>query len=201
MPPNEDSADDGGDVPRPLGEGLRRLLALDARPRTFGDYVDAMAALVETDGFAVDLTSLCTTDDSPHRATFLGETHQYHCPLDAFVVPFLAEEPPEVRVRTVCPVTDDRVTFTVTPSTIDSQPADAVLSFGVATDALSRSNEGQRPSDGDPNPALAYRCVCPYSKAFTSQRAYGRWARDVDAYTTTISTADVLGLASALGRG
>lgn len=200
MSTNDDSTYVGPDVPRPLGECLQHLLALDARPRTFGDYVAAMASLVKTRGLGVDLTSLCTTDDSPHRATFLGETHQYHCTLDALVVPFVAEAPPEVHVRTVCPVSDDLVTFTVTPSTIDSHPADAVQSFGVATDVQPPSGEGQPPGTDDPSPALAYRRVCPYAKAFTSQTAYEAWDRDVNAHTMTVTTRDALELARALGR-
>lgn len=192
------STDDGSgyrgpDIPRPLGEGLRNALDLERRPRDFGEYVDEMAALVERDGLEVDLDALCTTDESPHRATFRGETQRYHCTLDAVIVPFLADDVNRVEIETVSPVRGDPITFTVTDSAIEAEPAEAVLSFGVATDV-----------DGPPpdarSPALAYRRVCPYGKAFVSRAEYERWAEATDGHTIPMSLEDALELARSLGR-
>lgn len=183
----------GPDIPSPLGEQLRVALGLDTRPRTFGNYVDAMASLVDRAGLDVDLDTLCTTDASPHRATFRGETQHYHCTLDALIVPFLADDVEQVDIRTVSPVSGDTITFTVTESTIDPDPPDAVLSFGVAADV-------EAPPTDSRSPALAYRRICPYGKAFGSRAEYEQWADETEAYTMAITTEDSFELARALGR-
>lgn len=183
----------GPDIPAPLGEQLAVALGLAERPLAFGDYVDAMAWLVDRDGLDVDLNALCTTDASPHRARFDGKTRHYHCTLDAVIVPFLADDVGTVRVETACPVSGDRVRFTVTEWLVDAEPPGAVLSFGVAADV------DEPPGDGH-SPALAYRRVCPYGKAFASREEYDTWAAGTDAITMPISMADGLELARALGE-
>lgn len=193
MSTDDGSAYRGPTIPRPLGEGLRVTLDLEQRPRDFGEYVDEMAALVERDGLEVDLETLCTTDESPHQATFRGETQRYHCTLDAVIVPFLADDVGRVDIETVSPVSGDPITFAVTDSAIEAEPAEAVLSFGVAKDV-----EGPPPDAR--SPALAYRRVCPYGKAFVSRAEYERWTEATDAHTMAMTLEDALELARALGR-
>ncbi|MFB6352671.1 MAG: organomercurial lyase [Halobacteriales archaeon] len=190
------SSDDGSTyrgpaIPRPLGEGLQLALDLDQRPRDFGEYVDEMATLVEREGLEVDLDTLCTTDESPHKATFGGETQHYHCTLDAVIVPFLAEDVGRVDVETVSPVSGDRITYTVAGSSIVAEPGEAVLSFGVGTDV-------ERPPPDARSPALAYRRVCPYGKAFVSHGEYERWAEATEGHTMAMSLEDALALSEAL---
>lgn len=193
MSTDDGSAYRGPAIPRPLGEGLRVALDLEQRPRTFGEYVDEMASLVERDGLEVDLDTLCTTDDSPHRATFRGETQHYHCTLDALIVPFLADDVDRVDIETASPVSGDPITYTVADAAIEVEPTEAVLSFGVGTDV-----EG--PSPDARSPALAYRRVCPYGKAFASREEYEQWAEATDAHTMPMTLEDALALAEALGQ-
>lgn len=193
MDPDDATEYHGPAVPEPLGEQLQAVFAVDERPRTFGDVVDAVADLADRAGIEVDLETLCTTDESPHRATFRGRTRHYLCPQDALVVPFLAEDVTAVDVETVSPVRGRRVEFTVSEAGIDADPPETVLSFGVASDAGDRST-------ADHGPVVAYRQICPYGKAFASRAEYDAWAADVDAYTTVISMADALEFARALGR-
>lgn len=193
MSTDDDSAYPGPTIPRPLGEGLRVALDLEQRPRAFGEYVEAMAALVERDGLEVDLDTLCTTDESPHQATFRGETQHYHCTLDAVIVPFLDDAVERVVVETVSPVSGDAITYTVTDSSIEAEPTEAVLSFGVGADV-------EAPPPDARSPALAYRRVCPYGKAFISRAEYERWAGGIDAHTMPLSFEDALALAEALGE-
>lgn len=192
MSTDDGSAYRGPDIPQPLGAGLQVALDLEQRPRTFGEYVDEMASLIERDGLDVDLDTLCTTDESPHRATFRGETQHYHCTLDAVIVPFLADDVDRVDIETVSPVSGHPITYTVTDSAIEAEPAGAVLSFGVGADL-------EAPSPDERSPALAYRRVCPYGKAFASREEYERWAEATDAHTMPLTLEDALALAAALG--
>lgn len=189
--PGDDSTYRGPSIPGPLGEGLRTALGLDERPSRFGDYVDAMARFVDRAGLAVDLDTLCTTDESPHRALFCGTVQHYHCTLDAIIVPFIEAAVDRVVVETASPVSGSRIEYTVTEAEIVPDPASAVLSFGVGTDLN---------PPAEPDPALAYRRVCPYGKAFVSLDEYERWAAEVDAHTMPITMADGLALARALGE-
>lgn len=192
MSNNDYSTYRGPIVPVPLGSGLQVALDLAKRPRDFGEYVDAMASIVEREGLDVDLATLCTTDESPHRARFRDRTQCYHCTLDALIVPFLAEDVGRVDIETVSPLRGKEITFAVTESTIESQPPEAVLSFGIGTDVEPPPPEAE-------SPALAYRRVCPYGKAFVSEAEYERWAEQADAHTMLLTMEDGLALARALG--
>ena len=187
----DDTTYTGPALPRPLGTRLKTVLSLPEPPETFGEYVEAMATLVETAGFDPDLATLCRTDQSPHRATFDGTTRQYHCTLDAIVVPVVTAAVDHVEIETVDPLTGDAIVFSIDGSTVTATPAAAVLSFGVGDDPDASPT-------GRPNPALAYRQTCPYTKAFGSRAAYDEWATDVDGHTIVLSIEDGLALARAL---
>lgn len=191
MSNNDYSTYRGPTIPESLGAGLRVALDLDQRPRNFGEYVDAMASIIEREGLDVDLATLCTTDESPHRATFRGRTQCYHCTLDALIVPFLAEDVGRVEIETESPLRGEEITFAVTESTIESDPPEAVLSFGIGTDVEPPHPEAE-------SPALAYRRVCPYGKAFVSEAEYERWTEQTDAHTMMLTMEDGLALARAL---
>lgn len=182
----------GPDIPRPLGERLETAFGLADRPETFGDWVDAMAAVTDRDGIDVGPDTLCTTDRSPHRARFDGETQHYRCALDTMIVPFIADDVDVVEVRTESPASGAVVEFTVTPAGVDADPAGAVVSFGVAA-------EVDPPDPGVPGSVLAYEQVCPYGHAFPSRDEYEAWAEAVDAVTMATPIEDALELARALG--
>lgn len=192
-----DSADHteyrGPDISPPIGNQLQVVLGLDDRPESFGDWVNAMAYITERDGIEVDLDALCTTDDSPHRARFEGESQHYQCTQDAFIVPFLAEDIDTVKIETVSPIEGDRITIEVTETGIDVDPPSAVMSFGVAA-------EFEPPEEPASSPILAYSQVCPYGNAFTSTAEYERWAEDTDAFTMVVSMKDTLEFAREIGR-
>ena len=190
---HDDDAYRGPTIPTALADRLGRLMALEAPPETFADWVDAMVAVAERHGIDVGLDALCTTDDALHRATVGDETLGFRCAQDALIVPFLVDDVDAVRVRTACPVTDTRIAISVDPEAVAVEPAGAVLSFGVARDV-------EPPASGAPGPLEAYRHVCPYGNAFASRAAYRAWAAEVDALTMPVSVADTVEFARAIGR-
>lgn len=191
----------GPDVPAPLGERLQTAFRLDERPRTFADWVGAMARVVERDGLTLDLDTLCTTDRSPHRAAFDGETRYFRCVLDAMIVPFLFDDVDTVAVRTAGPLSGDAVEIVVDGRAVgvgvkgravEVEPPGALTSFGVADDV-------SEPGPDEMGPSLAYGRVCPYVRAFPSPGEYETWAGTVDAVTVPVPVEDALELARALG--
>lgn len=183
----------GPDIPTPLGEQLRIALGLDERPEAFGDWVDALAFIADRDDTDVDVNMLCTTDDSPHRATFDGRTQHYQCFQDPIIVPFLADDIGTVDIETECPVSGEPIELRVTETEIEATPSDVVTSFGVAADV-------EAPAEDVPSPILAYSRFCPYGNVFRSREAYETWAAEVDAITMPTTVDDALELARAIGR-
>ena len=181
----------GPTVPDAMGEAIRRVLGLAEAPSTLGDWIDALARVAERDGIALDADALCTTEESPHRATVDGESQHYACVQDPLVLPFLLDGAGPVTVQTESPESGDRITLTVTADRIETEPRGVVLSFGVDADL-----EGP---DGRASPALAYRSFCPYGHAFVTRDEYERWADGVDAHTMAVPAAEVLEWARAIG--
>ncbi|QIO25274.1 organomercurial lyase [Haloarcula sp. JP-L23] len=183
----------GPEVPTPLGDQLQLALGLDERPKTFGDWVDALAFLADRDDIDVDMDMLCTIDDSPHRATFNGQTQHYQCFQDPIIVPFLADDVDTVEIETESPVSGEPIELWVTETEIEATPSDVVMSFGVAANV-------EAPPQDVPSPILAYSLFCPYGNVFLSQEEYETWAAEVDAITIPTTMKDALELARAIGR-
>jgi hypothetical protein len=80
----------------------------------------------------------------------------------------------------------------VSDDTVEVTPSEAVMSFGVATDA-------EIPTDGAIEPALAYTRLCPYINAFPARAEYEQWASETpEAATMVLSLADGFELAQIL---
>lgn len=146
-----------------------------APPATFGDWLDALAGQFE------DGAALCTTDASRHEARVGEERHHLRCVLDGLVLAHLREEP--VTVRSESRRSGEAVTLRADGNGVETDPAGAVVSFGVGSVA-----EGTD----------AYASFCPYVDAFPSLAAYERWAREADAATTPLSVAAARELAGAV---
>lgn len=183
----------GPDIPAELGERLAIALDLDERPGTLGDWADAMARIVEREDIDAGPEVLCTTEESPHRARFGGETQHYLCVQDAFIVPYLVDDVDTVEVTTESPVSGEVIEIGVTDDGLDVEPAAAVMSFGVEADVTEPTADAE-------SPAIAYGKICPYGHAFRDREEYEEWAATVDAVTMVAPMADALHLARAIGR-
>lgn len=183
----------GPDIPTALGQQLQVALGLDDRPKTFGDWIEAMAFIANRDDIDVDANMLCTIDESPHKAIFNGQTQHYQCVQDPIILPFLANDIDTVEIETESPVSGEVIRFTVTEANIEADPSDVVMSFGVAEDA-------DAPLEDVPSPILAYGRFCPYGNVFHTHEEYETWAGDVDAITMPTTMGDALELARAVGQ-
>jgi hypothetical protein len=183
----------GPAIPTPLGNQLQVALGIDDRLETFGDWVEAMAFIADRDDINVNLDMLCTTEESPHRATYNGETQHYQCVQDPIIVPFLAQEVDTVEIETKSPVSGGVIELTVTETYIEADPSDAVMSFGVAEDV-------NAPPKDVPSPVVAYGLFCPYGNVFRTQDEYEDWAANINAMTMPTTMEDTLELARAVGQ-
>ncbi|WP_435177145.1 organomercurial lyase [Halorussus sp. AFM4] len=189
-------------LPPEIADNLRTLFGADDRPETFGAWTDAVAAAFG-DEWPPSVADLCHDEAGRHRAaieTATGtETYRFVCVLDAFMLPFLpevsGEGDREVEVTSEGPETGETVTSRATRERIETDPADAVLSFGVAETDPSAGGES-----GAPTPEETYGALCPYVHAFPDETAYERWADRVEAPTTALPLSDGLELVRALVR-
>ncbi|WP_137284263.1 organomercurial lyase [Halorussus salinisoli] len=184
--PNSEPVEDRR-LPPEIGGNLKSLLGTDDRPETFGECIDALAVTFGDD-WPPDVTDLCHDDEGHHRAETETDTYRFVCVLDAVLLPFLTDS--TVEVRSEGPRTGTTVTSHVSQAGIETDPEDAVLSFGVA------------PVDpsAEPTPELTYETMCPYIHAFPDRDAYEGWSESVDAPTTPLPLSDGFALARAMVR-
>lgn len=183
------------DVPPQVADALRVALDLSEPPATLGDWAAAAARLLDESGVTVGLDGLCTAESSRHAARVGDGVRQFHCVLDALLLPFVVDDQEEFRVESRCPVSGEVVDIVISRDGVEATPLDAVMSFGVAADF-------EPPADGTVSPALAYESVCPYINAFPSRTAYEQWAGagDADAVTMAFPLTEGFALARTLAE-
>lgn len=165
------------ELPPDVAEQLRTAFGLPDSPRTLEEWVASTSAVADETGLTVSMDTLCTAEQSRHRATIDGDTHHFHCVLDALVVPFVLGLDEPVLIRSDSPVSETTVEIHAGQDTLAVEPADAVMSFGVATGL-------DAPSPDEFDLSLAHERFCPYANAFPTEAEYERWAGRTDAVTT-----------------
>ena len=180
-------------IPVAVGERLQTALRLDERPRTLTEWGEAMGDIVSREDIDVGLNALCTTDQSPHRARFDGTTQHFVCVQDAFIVPYVVSDVETVDITTESPVSGERIQVTVTDNEVTTDPAEAVMSVGVAADI-------SEPATDADSPEIAYGKICPYGHAFLNREEYEQWADTVDAVTMVAPLEDAFQLARTIGN-
>lgn len=173
---------DEREVPPALAAALEDAFGLERRPTTLGEWVDATETRLGEVGLTVTYAELCTTADGPHVAHFDGRTQAFICVLDTFLLPYAADVSGPIGVESRSPA-GDGVGFTVTREEIRTDPAGAVISFGVADDVPA-------PDPDEMSPVLAYERLCPYVHAFPSLAAYDAWADSLEGAVTMALPAD-----------
>lgn len=181
------------ELPVALGDRFETVLDAEEPPATYGEWAATTATVLQEADIFFDVEALCTTDESPHRATFGdGEVQYFRCVLDTLLVPLVLDDAEPVAVETKCPVTGEAVELRVTREGVIATPDDAVVSFGI--DA-----EPGEPADLDRHPLQAYGQFCPYINAFADRAAYDEWAGATsEAVTTPLSVVEAFELAELL---
>jgi alkylmercury lyase len=143
-----------------------------------------------TAGQSLAIEELCHADEETgHRGTISQDTYHFVCFYDAVLLAALADEP--VDVRTESPGGTAIEARATGSDDLTVTPADAVVSFGIATDA-------EPSTDGGPTLEDAYAAICPYVKAFPDRAAYEQWAGTVPAATIAMPLSDATEVTMAL---
>jgi hypothetical protein len=178
-------------IPAPLGDQLQRVQGLADPPRTLTEWGAAIGDIVREEDIEVGLQALCTTDESPHRASFDGRTQHFVCVQDAFIVPAVVDGADTVAIETESPVSGDPISIEVDGDDVTTDPPDAVMSVGVEANPADDAVAGDARS-------LSYGMICPYGHAFVDREEYAQWAETVDAHTMVAPLTGALRLARAI---
>lgn len=140
---------------------------------TLDDFVEANR--VETGGGSIEVEDLCHVGgNSDHVAETGNETYHFECFYDGIALAYLAGEPVEIRTKSP---SGTEIEIQATPEgDVESRPAGAVMSFGIAAGAGAEA-------DATPTVEDAYGTLCPYVKAFPSRESYLSWAAAIDGAT------------------
>jgi alkylmercury lyase len=162
-------------IPVELGERLQAAFGLERIPARLSDIAEGAiprGGLTEED--------LCSVEPTRHEVSINAQRVYTHCVMDALLLPLLKDQPAEV--RSVSPL-GGVVRIKVVPGGgVEAEPADAVMSFGVA-----REDRG-----------AMQQTACPFINAFPSQAEYERWAAATpEAITMAISWADAVAFSRA----
>ena len=140
-------------IPGQLGERLRTIFGV-ARPTTLGELSAALRPLLST----LRQDQLCAAQTSRHEVRTGERTLYMNCVMDALILPFLTNQPAEI--RSTSPLTGAVVTARIAPPASEFAPSEAAISFGVSRDNAEATQE----------------TVCPYINAFPTPSEYERWA-------------------------
>lgn len=175
-------------IPEELQAELAKMFPLTTEPTTLA----AFAAAVPTElGSSVE--ELCVSGTSRHEVHINDESYHVHCTLDALLLPFLVETG-SFEIRSKSPVSDSVINIDGSLESIAVDPADAVMSFGVA-----RTRD--RPQSNGLDPCCAYQQFCPYVNAFRSEAEYDHWtAETTDVISMPLSFDTAFALAQALSN-
>lgn len=182
------------DVEIPEGLALRAwtLGAVEGKPRTLGDIVEAQA---RTDVFTPrngDPEELLVTDESRHRVELDERTVNTYCFLDALLLAFLEDD--EIHITTTPPGSDRSIELSASPDRIRAPAGELVVSFGVSADVPTDPSALEDKSEAELL-ELGHRYGCPKINLFPDDEAYQAWAQTVDAVTVPINLAQALALA------
>lgn len=178
-------------IPSEISEELAKIFNLETEPTTTDEFAAAVPA--ELLGTSMDIDDLCSAESSRHNISVGDESYHVHCVLDTLILPFLLDTSGDFEIGSESPVsgTTIRIEGSLGTETIEVEPEDAVMSFGV-------SRTDGRPDDEDVTPEFFYSNFCPYVNAFVSEAEYDQWAANM---TDVLSTAMAFNDGFALAQG
>lgn len=175
-------------LPSALRSTLEEFLGYDGIT-TVEDWANAIKTTFGNPALTLD--DLCFVDaTSPHQAVMDGTVHDFACFYDAMILSALTDR--QVQIRTASPF-GETIRARCDDQTVGVDPPTAICSFGIERDAV--------PAEpGNPTLEDGYTAMCPYVRAFPTDRAYRFWAVGVPATSIALSVSDGLAFAERLVR-
>lgn len=181
------NVDDPIELPADFADHLGAVGNLETTPETLAEYWAQFADHLAASDQAIEPTDMYTEDPTRHEVHVDGHIHYSPCVVDALTAAEL-EAQSSVTVRSVDPVTRTPVTFTVGDEAMEVSPADAVVTFGIASSipTLESSDDSifswMLQAD-TPNVSAAF---CQYINAFESADTYEQWNAETTGKTVLV---------------
>lgn len=175
------------ELPADFAEHLAAVGNLETTPGTLGEYWAQFADQLAASDQTIEPTDMYTEEPTRHEVHVDGHIHYSPCVVDALTAAELEAKTP-VTVRSVDPVTRTPITFSVGDEAMDVAPADAMITFGIASSipALESSDESifSWMIQAD-TPSLS-TAFCQYINAFESADTYEQWRADTTGKTVLV---------------
>ncbi len=185
----ESTPDDPIELPTAFADHLVTVGNLASAPRTVSELFAMFADELSASDGTIDAADMYTEQPTRHAVHLTDRVRYSPCVLDALTAAMLEPQDP-LTVRSIDPITDRPVTFTVTGESVDVDPAGALIAFGIARTI---------PDLGPDESVVAWilrddaegveAAFCQHINAFESTETYEKWRAESDAETVPIRPA------------
>lgn len=175
------------ELPTDFADHLAAVGNLETTPGTLAEYWAQFAEQLAASDQTIEPADMYIEEPTRHEVHVDGQIHYSPCVVDALTAAELEAQTP-VTVQSVDPVTRTPVTFTVGHEAMDVSPADAVITFGIASTipALESSNESIFSWMLQADTPSVSTAFCQYINAFESADTYEQWNADTTGKTMLV---------------
>lgn len=172
------------DLPTDFADHLADVSNLETTPDTLAEYWSEFANRLAASDYTIEPADLYTEGATRHEVLLNDRVQYAPCVLDALGAAVMEAQNP-VTVRSIDPVTGKPVTFTVADDSLETTPADAVITFGIASSLPELESTDKSIFDwilqaDTPGVSDAF---CQYINAFESSETYEQWVTETDGKT------------------
>lgn len=188
----EPHTDDRIALPSDFADHIAAVSNLETPPETMEEYWSRFADQLEASDQTIEPEDLYTEPPTRHEVHVNDRIRYSPCVLDALAAAVMETQNP-VTVRSVDPITRKPVRFIVDDAAVDVTPADAVITFGIASSIpeLEASDESIFSWILQEDAPTVTDTFCQYINAFESTATYEQWAAETDGKTVPIQPASV----------
>lgn len=200
--PNTDagSDDEGIKLPADFAEHAATLSGLDTPPATLRDWWEQVFKEFSANGQKVELADLYRDRPTRHEVHLNDRIQYAGCAMDALMAAVMANRD-TVTVRSIDPVAQKPVIFTVGKNNTEVSPREALVCFGSSiapekaesigsfTDWVMQEDKSQ-----------VNAAICRNTHAFRNRATYKKWAAETESITAPFPPTEVVELMQELNR-
>lgn len=194
MDTDSKSTTEGIELPTDFAEHVATVSGLDEPPATLEEWwTELLDQFSELDQ-GVTLADLYSESPTRHEVHVNDRIRYTYCAMDALAAAVM-EAQSTVRVRSVDPVSETPVWFTVSDGSVEVSPGGALVSYGSTVDVLDVQAAGSLAAWAVQDEKDEIQAaVCQYTNGFESEASYEQWASTTESATAPLPPANVVPL-------
>lgn len=201
MASNSKETEDSIDLPTNFAEHMARVSDLEKPPATLEEWWIAVFEQFSENDQTVELTDLYREGPTRHEVHVTDRIRYAGCAADALMAAVM-EEQETVTVRSIDPIANTPVTFTVSGDSVEMSPEDALICFGSSVD---RADMEDFDSFTDwvmqEDTSAVEAAICQHTHAFESQTTFEQWEANTESVTAPLPPVNLVQLMYKLSPG